>query len=114
MFEGEEIARIGVLPCGMQIHIVTDDGYEVPHFHVRDIGTNTDVCCISLTEPKYTNHLPGLRNLLDSEANELADFMEQPAANIRWSDNFEKTVDMWNANNIQQTPDILCPNYRRL
>lgn len=36
----EEMAVIGSLKRGYEVVVFTDDGGNIPHFHVRDIGTH--------------------------------------------------------------------------
>ena len=99
--ERSNSARIGFFGKGRmyEAYIRTDDECQVPHFHIRNIYTETDTP-ILLQSNHYCPHShKDSKVLSDTELQQLACFMAEPCRSPRYADNYEFAVTMWNLNN---------------
>lgn len=97
------------------VFIMTDDGGNIPHFHIWDYSTRGDKfsTCICITEPKYFHH-PGKMDILNSkQLKALVKLLKGPSINKRYTSSWEYLVSMWNDNNskIYVPEDIEMPDY---
>lgn len=121
--ERRDIARIGFLGRAKEyeVYVKTDDECQEPHFHVRDIYTETDTA-ICLLSNHYCKHLNMGTQFFKYDFRELLyAFMSEPCRSPRYADNYEFTVTMWNLNNQSvcsfQKDEGGCsiiPNYRSM
>jgi hypothetical protein len=87
-----DIARIGFFGKGRmyEASIRTDDECQIPHFHIRNIHTETDTP-ILLQSNHYCPHShKDCKVLSDTELQQLACFMAEPCRSPR----FENTICM--------------------
>ena len=83
----------------IQKELKTDDECQEPHFHVRDIYTETDTA-ICLQSNKYCKHQNKETHTFIYDFGELLlAFMKEPCRSPRYADNYEFAVSMWNINN---------------
>jgi hypothetical protein len=95
------IARIGFFGKGRmyEAYIRTDDECQVPHFHIRNIYTETDTPILLLSNCYCPHSHKNCKFLTDTELRLLACFMAEPCRNPHYADNYEYAVMMWNSNN---------------
>lgn len=115
-----EYARVGFIggKNNLEVYIHTDDPGYIPHMHIRDYATKGKVfdACVELGENKYFSHGSHKDKLNAKQRKDLADFMESPCINPKFSNNYELAVDMWNLNNSSQRVEFngTVPNYRTI
>jgi hypothetical protein len=96
-----DIARIGFFGKGRmyEAYIRTDDECQVPHFHIRNIYTETDTQ-ILLQSNHYCPHShKDCKVLSDTELQQLACFMAEPCRSPRFENNYQYATELWNMNN---------------
>lgn len=99
--ERRDIARIGFFGRAKEyeVYVKTDDECQEPHFHVRDIYTETDTA-ICLLSNHYCKHPQKESYAFRQGFGELLyAFMSEPCRSPHYADNYEFTVIMWNLNN---------------
>lgn len=110
----EEIAHIGYVD-NLELFVCTDDD-NIPHFHLRDIGTKGEVfhTCIKIDSPVYFHHT-GKENILnDSQKKDLVMFLSSINKYSK-STNWKTLIALWNMNNSNELPlDLKMPNYIEL
>lgn len=116
----EGMSRVGYT-SGLEIYVNTDDGGNLPHFHMRDkTDWNKFHTCILIEQPKYFLH-EGKENILNSkQRKELVEFMEsQPSLTKyagKFATNWELICFLWDMNNsaVNISDDATMPDYRQL
>ena len=102
--ERTDIARIGFFGRAKEyeVYVKTDDECQVPHFHVRDIYTETDtaICLLSNNYCKHPNK--DVSKVKGYVLEQLYAFMSEPCRSPRYADNYEFAVIMWNLNNLSE------------
>lgn len=96
-----DIARIGFFGKGRmyEAYIRTDDDCQTPHFHIRNIYTETDTP-IRLLSNYYCPHShKDCMILSDTELRLLACFMAEPCRSPRFENNYQYATVLWNMNN---------------
>ena len=108
-----EMATIGS-PCkGLVIMIRTNDGGNIPHFHIMDeatLGWQFETC-IRFDSNKYFHH-HGKEGVLNSkQRKQLMQFLSEDIGH-GWT-NWNYMVDFWNRNNSEMKldPNIEMPDY---
>ena len=100
--ERRDIARIGFFGRAKkyEVYVKTDDECQEPHFHVRDIYTETDTA-ICLLSNNYCKHPQKESYAFRQGFGELLyAFMSEPCRSPHYADNYEFAVTMWNLNNV--------------
>lgn len=114
--ELEEMARVGYLTPKLEIYVNTNDGGDIPHFHIRDVSSrgNEFHTCIQIKENKYFHHT-GKEDVLNSkERKQLNDFLQ---SNDKYGElNWKVLIKEWNRNNSNMEVDINTPqpNYNTI
>ena len=119
----KDIARIGFFGdrYDFEAYVVTDDVCQIPHFHVRDVLQMGILDApVRLDANQYIHHGNSTDVLGGYTLSLLADFMQQPCRSLRYQNNFELTVSMWNLNNetqlqirIDKDGNIIIPEYSK-
>lgn len=119
-----EMARIGWVPVGstksIEVYVHTDDGGEIPHFHVRKYGSKNKFeweTCIKFEAAEYFLHGKYRDKLPDRKTCKLLDKMlrsKDPEEN--GSTYWETAIKEWNRNNSDRrlSIDLEQPDYSRL
>lgn len=116
----EGMSRVGMIE-DMEIYVNTDDGGNIPHFHIRDRKDwDKFHTCILITKPWYFLH-EGKEDMLNShQRKELDKFMKSKVSIARYADNFENNWKLicflWDINNsgVQIPEDATMPDYIKL
>lgn len=97
----EEMAIIGPLQRGYEVVVFTDDGGNIPYFHVRDIGTHGKEfeSCAEIETNRYFLHKPNHAKMPRDVRKMLYEFMCQPSEDGVFKTNYASTVFEWNRNN---------------
>lgn len=114
------MARVGYVDS-YEIYVNTNDGGEIPHFHMRDPNDWSKFhTCVLITKAEYFLH-EGKEDVLNSKQRKaLQKFMESPVANKKYSskfaNNWELVCFLWELNNSDVIiPDgAVMPDYRKL
>lgn len=97
----DEMARVGFIGGDMEVYVWTDDDGYVPHVHVRDKATRGkefETCIILETNAYFLHgHYNDVFNAAARKA--FNNFMHAPCQNIKYENNYEYAIDMWNGNN---------------
>ena len=114
-----EMARIGFIKdkTELEVYVNTDDGGELPHFHVRDKATRGDVfhCCVRFDAPMYFPH-EGKRSIMNGKQRkalvDLLNSVDKDSGKTLWWESLHE----WNKNNSDVTVDLSTPmpDYRHL
>ena len=117
----KDIARIGFFgdKYDFEAYVVTDDVYQIPHFHVRDaLQMGILDAPIRLDANQYIQYGESTDKLQDYTLSLLADFMAQPCRSPHFINNYEFAVVMWNMNNetqlqikIDKDGNVIIPDY---
>lgn len=104
VLEETDVARVGFFNVNdtsqWEVYVRTDDGYQMPYFHVRNLfDVDVDIA-IALHEAYYYPHVNHLGRLTEDELLCLVEFMERPCPNF--NSNYEYAVFLWNSNNNMQ------------
>lgn len=96
-----DMARIGFLGSGRmyEAYIRTDDECQVPHFHIRNICTETDTPILLLSNHYCYHFHKDCKVLSDTEQGQLARFMAEPCKSPRFENNYQYATELWNMNN---------------
>lgn len=121
----EGMARICFIPIGseksIEVYVNTDDGGQIPHFHVRKYGSGHKFeweTCIRYDKAdyflhgKYTDKLPTKKI-----AKQLDQALRQVNKKSRNQNTYwEKCIDEWNDNNssVELDLDLVQPDYTKL
>lgn len=107
--ELNEMARVGYLNNKLEIYVNTNDGGNIPHFHIRDISTKGNVfhTCVQIEHNIYFHHT-GKENILNSKERKLLnDFLK---SNDKYGElNWKVLIKEWNRNNSNIEVDINTP-----
>ena len=95
------IARIGFFGKGRmyEAYIRTDDECQVPHFHIRNIYTETDTPILLKSNHYCLHSHKDCKVLSDTELQQLACFMAEPCRSPRFENNYQYATELWNLNN---------------
>ena len=113
----EEMAVIGPLKRGYEVVVFTDDGGNIPHFHVRDIGTHGKEfeSCAEILTNRYFLHKPNHVEMPRDVRKMLYEFLCQPSENNVFKTNYASMIFEWNRNNskmkIPFSQDAEVPDY---
>lgn len=107
-----EMARIGFIKdkLELEVYVNTDDGGELPHFHVRDKATRGGQfhCCIRFDTPMYFPH-EGKRSTMNAKQRkalvELLKSVDRDSGKTLWWESLHE----WNRNNSDVTVDLSTP-----
>ena len=120
-----EMARIGFVPVGttntIEVYVHTNDGGNVPHFHVRKYSKKGDFeweCCVRYDKAEYFKH----GRYKDEFPNKkIAKELDKMLRTIDKTDRHKATywevaIDEWNRNNSSVTIplDLPQPDYTTL
>ena len=117
----DEMARVGIMLNNLDVVVYTDDKGYIPHVHILDRDTNgRDFdCCVRLETNRYFSHGKHLDTFNAKQCTEFNDFMKQPCRSLKYRNNYEFAVEMWNANNSDsyvqirenELGEIIMPDY---
>jgi hypothetical protein len=116
----EEMALIGSLERGYEVVVWTNDGGNVPHFHVRDIGTHGKdfESCAEIRTNHYFLHKPNHVEMPRNVRKMLYEFLCKPAEDGVFKTNYAYVVYEWNRNNsnmkIPFSQDAEVPDYMHM
>ena len=103
-----EMARVGDMNPKLEVYIRTDDGGNLPHFHIWDKNSRGEKfhTCVQIKEPTYFHH-DGKEGVLNtSQRQELMAFLKSKPTNTRrFSTFWEAVVTFWNMNNSAMNVD---------
>ena len=114
------MARVGFIKH-LEVYVNTDDGGEIPHFHLHD-SKNWEKfhTCIKIESPEYFLHA-GKEDVLNSKERKLLqEFMESPVSVSRYAskfgNNWELICFLWDTNNSTHmiAEDAEVPDYTQL
>lgn len=116
-----EMARIGWIDNDkLEVYVNTDDGGEIPHFHVKDAATHGQDfhTCIEIMSAKYFHHT-GKEDFLNThQRKQLNTFLmsEPDDEDSPFNTNWESLVYEWNRNNSDKKVDrsIAMPDYKTI
>lgn len=113
-----EMSRVGCF-SDFEVWVRTDDGGNIPHFHVWDKNSRGGLfhTCVQIAKPEYFRHTDKENVFNARQKHELVDFLRAKLAKSRWhSTNWDFIVTLWNANNLKaEVPeDIEIPDYSKL
>ena len=112
-----EMARVGYMNPQLEVYVGTNDGGEIPHFHIRGRNEKTfKEVCVKYETAEYFNHGPHKGKLNSKQVKELYRFMLSPSEDEPEKTNWKVAVIEWNRNNSRHklNPNIDCPNYRTI
>ena len=95
------MARIGFFGGKYEVYVWTDDTNDTPHVHVRDKETKGGKyeTCVRLDANEYALHGP-FKDRMDSAMCEAFNaFMHAPCEDLKFLNNYDLAVVMWNCNN---------------
>lgn len=111
-----DMAKVGNYD-DFEIIVFSNEGGNIPHFHIRDVNTNGSNfhTCVRLDKPEYFHHT-GKEDILNSkQKKELVRFLESNSKVKRFSTftNWEVLLTLWNMNNstVELDEDMSMPNY---
>ena len=117
-----EMARVGFIDGQLEVYVWTDDAGYIPHVHVRDTNSKGKdfETCIKLETNEYFLHGQYTDKMNSAQRNAFYDFMKEPCRNLKYQNNYELALEMWNLNNSNTivTPHydeyghIIIPNYK--
>ena len=114
------MARVGYVDS-YEIYVNTNDGGELPHFHMRDPSDwDKFHTCILITEAKYFLHAGKEDTLNSKQRKALQAFMEALVGNKKYVDkfrnNWELVCFLWELNNSDAiiSDDATMPDYTKL
>lgn len=119
------MARVGWIPPnknkGVEIYIHTNDGGEIPHFHVRKYGKHGSFdweVCIAFQEAKYFKHGQYQDELPNTKiAKDLDETLRMVDPKSRYGSTYwEIAIEEWNRNNSdREVPlDLVQPDYTHI
>lgn len=121
------MARIGFIQTkkgdesNLEVYVNTDDGGNIPHFHIRDANDWDEFhSCVRLDKAEYFLH-EGKAAVLNSKQRKLLQkFMTSTVKDAKYGkgfkNNWELTCFLWNINNskIIINNDVEQPDYTEL
>ena len=115
-----EMARICKLPNKIEIFVNTDDGWNIPHFHVwkkTSCRNHEWETCIKFDSPEYFLH----GKYSDKISTKIAKEIDFALRSVDLSDRFKRTfweiaIDEWNRNNSSKDLplELEQPDYTKL
>ena len=120
----DEMARVGFINGQYEVYVWTDDAGYIPHVHVRDANTKGKEfeTCVMLEDNQYFLHGSYTDTMNSAMRKAFYNFMKSPCKNLKYQNNYELAVEMWNLNNSNKdvTPQydeyghIIVPDYRNM
>jgi hypothetical protein len=114
------MSRIGY-SGNLEVYVNTDDGGNIPHFHVRDKDDwGKFHCCIKILSPEYFAHEGKEDKLNSKQRKDLYKFMNSKISNKKYADRFDNNWQLvcflWDINNssVEVPEDAEMPDYRFL
>ncbi len=114
-----EMARVGDFNIELEVYVRTDEGGNVPHFHIRDKSSRGKAfhTCVQIRQPAYFHH-DGKEGVLDStQKTALVEFLRsKPTRTKRFSTFWEVILTLWNLSGsaIAVDEDQPMPDYANL
>lgn len=111
-----EMAKVGPLNDKLVIYIWTNDGGNIPHFHIVDKSTmgNEFHTCIKIEKAEYFDHT-GKEDVLNSQQKKK--LMEFFSKSDKWGDNYwDIVLQEWNRNSskVEVDRNLKTPDYTKL
>ena len=111
-----EMAKVGPLNDELVIYIWTNDGGNIPHFHIVDKATmgNEFHTCIKIMSAEYFHHT-GKEDVLNSKQKKT--LMKFFTMSDKWGDNYwDIVLQEWNRNSskIEVDRNLPTPDYTKL
>ena len=111
-----EMAKVGPLNDELVIYIWTNDGGNIPHFHIVDKATmgNEFHTCIKIMSAEYFHHT-GKEDVLNSKQKKT--LMKFFTMSDKWGDNYwDIVLQEWNRNSskIEVDRNFPTPDYTKL
>ena len=111
-----EMAKVGPLNDELVIYIWTNDGGNIPHFHIVDKATmgNEFHTCVKIMSAEYFHHT-GKEDVLNSKQKKA--LMKFFTMSDKWGDNYwDIVLQEWNRNSskIEVDRNLPTPNYTKL
>lgn len=101
-----EMASVGFLTPKLEIYVNTNDGGDIPHFHIWDTSTrgNEFHTCVQIKDNKYFHHT-GKEDVINSKMRKrLIKFLQ---SNDEYGElNWKVLIKEWNRNNSNMKIDI--------
>ena len=114
-----EMARVGDFNTALEVYVRTDEGGNVPHFHIRDKRSRGKAfhTCVQIRRPAYFRH-DGKEGVLNpTQRMELVEFLKsKPTSTKRFSTYWEAILTLWNLSGavIVVDEDQPMPDYANL
>ena len=121
------MARVGFIQTkkgdesNLEVYVNTDDGGNIPHFHIRDTNDWSKFhSCIRLDEAEYFLHEGKEATLNSKQRKLLQQFMTSSVTNSRYKSKFENNWELacflWDINNSNEETDefVKQPDYTKL
>lgn len=111
-----EMAKVGPLNDELVIYIWTNDGGNIPHFHIVDKATmgNEFHTCVKIMSAEYFHHT-GKEDVLNSKQKKA--LMKFFTMSDKWGDNYwDIVLQEWNRNSskIEVDRNLPTPDYTKL
>jgi hypothetical protein len=113
--------RVGIIEKGnYYVYVNTDDGGNVPHFHIVDANTRGKQfhCCVKIEKSEYFDHGFKTDKITNSKERKALDsFLREPFQKSKFNGtNWEYIVMIWNMNNSDMDVDeeLPQPDYTKL
>ena len=111
-----EMAKVGPLNDELVIYIWTNDGGNIPHFHIVDKATmgNEFHTCVKIMSAEYFHHT-GKEDVLNSKQKKA--LMNFFTMSDKWGDNYwDIVLQEWNRNSskIEVDRNLPTPDYTKL
>ena len=111
-----EMAKVGPLNDELVIYIWTNDGGNIPHFHIVDKATmgNEFHTCVKIMSAEYFHHT-GKEDVLNSKQKKA--LMKFFTMSDKWGDNYwDIVLQEWNRNSskIEVDRNLSTPDYTKL
>lgn len=111
-----EMAKVGPLNDELVIYIWTNDGGNIPHFHIVDKATmgNEFHTCVKIMSAEYFHHT-GKEDMLNSKQKKA--LMKFFTMSDKWGDNYwDIVLQEWNRNSskIEVDRNLPTPDYTKL
>ena len=110
-----EMAKVGPLNDELVIYIWTNDGGNIPHFHIVDKATmgNEFHTCVKIMSAEYFHHT-GKEDMLNSKQKKA--LMKFFTMSDKWGDNYwDIVLQEWNRNSskIEVDRNLPAPDYTK-
>ena len=111
-----EMAKVGQLNDELVIYIWSNDGGNIPHFHIVDKATmgNEFHTCVKIMSAEYFHHT-GKEDVLNSKQKKT--LMKFFTMSDKWGDNYwDIVLQEWNRNSskIEVDRNLPTPDYTKL